>query len=101
MYLRLRSILLSSILRKTRRQAATTITTMTPAKITSVGKWRPKTTRKLPSAVAKPTTAISATGLMLGGVTLAGARSQKASVASPDTKEQLLRQSPPGFHHGL
>src|SRR5262249_33315051 len=37
---------------------------------------------------------------MLGGVTLAGARSQKASAASPDTKEQLLRQSPPGFHHG-
>jgi len=29
---------LSSILRKTLRQAAITITTMTPAKITSVGK---------------------------------------------------------------
>ena len=50
----------------------------------------------MPKTTAPP----SATGLNCGGASVAGAIVQKAWLASPDTKEQLRLQAPPGRHQG-
>ncbi len=72
----------------------------TPEKITSLTKWRPKATRKALTEAPKTAAPASAKGLICGGARMAGATVQKAWLASPETKEQLRRQSPPGCHHG-
>jgi hypothetical protein len=71
-----------------------------PAKTISLTKCRPNTTRKEPTAVPKMTAPPSAKGRSCGGASVAGATVQKASLASPDTKEQFRLQASLGRHHG-
>ena len=56
----------------------------------------PETAMPVPSASAAPT----ATARQGGGASTAGAMVQNAPDTSPDTKEQLLGQSPRGSHQG-
>ena len=73
---------------------------MTPAKMMSVTKCRPNTTRSPPTAVPNSTAPPSAIGLSCGGARLAGATVQKAWLASPDTNEQFRLQALLGRHQG-
>ena len=85
---------------KTRLSAKTMAMVMSSANTTSVTKWRPNTMRNDPTAVPKTTAAPSATGLICGGASIAGAAVQKAWLASPDTKEQFRLHAPLGRHQG-
>jgi hypothetical protein len=69
-----------------------------PTKMISLTKCRPNTTRKEPTAVPKMTAPPNAKGLSCGGASAAGATVQKASLASPDTKEQFRLQASLGRH---
>jgi hypothetical protein len=74
---------------------------ISPAKTISLTKCRPNTTRKEPTAVPKMTALPSAKGRSCGGASVAGATVQKASLASPDTKEQFRWQAALGRHPRL
>jgi len=78
----------------------TMTTVINPAKTISLTKCRPNTTRKEPTAVPKMTAPPSAKGLSCGGASVAGATVQKASLASPETKEQFRLQASLGRHQG-
>jgi hypothetical protein len=71
-----------------------------PANTTWVTKWRPNTTRNDSTAVPKMTAPPSAKGRSCGGARLAGATTQNAWLASPDTKEQFRLQVSLGRHQG-
>ena len=73
---------------------------MIPAKMMSLTKWRPKMTRMPPTAAPKTTAAPMAVARTWGGASEAGATTQKAWLASPETKEQLRLHSLLGRHQG-